>query len=58
MFSRKGAEAEPTTVAACGSCGWSERRGFSPGDALFAESGCPSCGGAARIEKIFGAGRP
>lgn len=44
----------PYTVRRCVSCGSENRRGFKQGDVLFADDGDCSCGGAMRIEMIFG----
>ena len=43
------------TVEGCPSCGAAETRKYAPGDVLFGPAEkCSSCGGAMRIEKIYG----
>lgn len=53
MFSKK-ETIIPYKVVACDGCKMTKKTEFAPGDVLFAESECPSCGKTARIEKIFG----
>lgn len=54
ILRRKRPPAEAFALVRCGSCGAELRRRFAAGDLVFAGAECAGCGGAARIEAVYG----